>query len=307
MDNLQPFKDKTVLITGSKGMLGRAFAEVLSGYSDCNILALGRDELDITERAKVLALSAKNPDTIIHCGAYVNAEGCEENPDLCYATQVEGTRNVVDLDLMAKAKVFYPQSFLVFDGKTSPITEETLPIPQSVYGHCKLEAEEIIRDKCPDAIIVRMAGFFGGEEKDKNFVGKFVHHILKLLEEGTKTFDVGDRVWQPTYTLDLARNSVALLTADKSGVYTMACHGEASFYELATTCVDELGLNDRVSINKVSAERFNAQEKARRPDRATMLNKRLVEESLDLQRPWREALKDYLNRPYFKTLFSSHT
>jgi dTDP-4-dehydrorhamnose reductase len=285
MGNPQPFKGKTVLITGSKGMLGRAFSEVLSGYSDCNILALGRDELDITERAKVLALSAKNPDTIIHCGAYVNAEGCEENPDLCYATQVEGTRNVVDLALMAKAKVFYPQSFLVFDGKTSPITEETLPIPQSVYGHCKLEAEEIIRDKCPDAIIVRMAGFFGGEEKDKNFVGKFVHQLLKLLEEGTKTFDVGDRVWQPTYTLDLARNSVALLTADKSGVYTMACHGEASFYELATTCVDELGLNDRVSINKVSAERFNAQEKARRPDRATMLNKRLVEESLDFSAP----------------------
>jgi dTDP-4-dehydrorhamnose reductase len=66
-------------------------------------------------------------------------------------------------------------------------------------------------------------------------------------------------------------------------------------------------LNDRITINKVSAERFNAQEKARRPDRATMLNKRLVEESLDLQRPWREALKDYLNRPYFKTLLSSHT
>jgi dTDP-4-dehydrorhamnose reductase len=112
-------------------------------------------------------------------------------------------------------------------------------------------------------------------------------------------------VWQPTYTLDLARNSVALLAAEKSGVYAMACHGEASFYELAAACVDELGLNDRITINKVSAERFNAQEKAQRPDRATMLNNRLVRENLDLQRPWREALEDYLNRPYFKTLFSS--
>jgi len=285
-------------------MLGRAFQEVLSEAPECRILALGRGELDIAERENVLGLAPENPDIIIHCAAYVNAEGCEENPDLCHAVQVEGSRNVADLATKAGAKILYPQSFLIFDGKTNPITEETPPAPQSVYGRRKLEGEEIICAACPDAIIVRMAGFFGGEEKDKNFVGKFVHHLHHLIETGTNSFDVGDRVWQPTYTLDLARNCVALLASDKSGLYTMACHGEASFYELAAACVKELELGDRITINQVSAERFNAEEKARRPDRAIMLNNRLNTEGLDLQRPWRDALKDYLDRPYFRTLFS---
>jgi dTDP-4-dehydrorhamnose reductase len=304
MNNLQYFHGKTILITGANGMLGRAFQEALSDTPECQILALGREELNITERENVLEFSAMNPGIIIHCAAYVNAEGCEENPDLCRAVQIEGSRNVADLAANVGAKILYPQSFLIFDGKTNPITEETQPAPQSVYGRCKLEGEEIIRAACPDAIIVRMAGFFGGEEKDKNFVGKFVHHLRHLIETETKTFDVGDRVWQPTYTLDLARNCVALLAAEKSGIFTMACHGEASFYELAAACVEELDLGDRITINQVPAERFNAEEKARRPGRAIMLNNRLNTEGLDLQRPWRDALKDYLDRPYYRTLFS---
>ncbi|MBT3766072.1 MAG: NAD(P)-dependent oxidoreductase [Rhodospirillaceae bacterium] len=304
MNDLQNFHGKTILITGANGMLGRGFQEALSDAPECRILALGREELDITERENVIGFATENPDIIIHCAAFVNAEGCEENPELCRAVQVEGTRNIADLAAKTGAKVLYPQSFLIFDGKTNPIAEDTPPAPQSVYGHCKLEAEEIIRAECSDAIVVRMAGFFGGEEKDKNFVGKFVHHLHHLIESGTKTFDVGDRVWQPTYTLDLARNCVALLAANKSGLYTMACHGEASFYKLAAACVEELGLSDRITINQVSAERFNTQEKARRPDRAIMLNNRLDTEGLDLQRPWRDALKDYLDRPYFRTLFS---
>ena len=44
-------------------------------------------------------------------------------------------------------------------------------------------------------------------------------------------------------------------------------------------------------------------EKAKRPLRAIMENKRLQEEGLDRMRPWRETLEEYLQNEYFQNLF----
>ncbi|MDH5750448.1 MAG: NAD(P)-dependent oxidoreductase, partial [Rhodospirillales bacterium] len=89
-----------------------------------------------------------------------------------------------------------------------------------------------------------------------------------------------------------------------SGVFCMASHGEATFAELAQAIVDELGLGGRMRINQVSADKVSAKEKVRRPARGVMLNERLTDLGLDRQRPWRDALSEYLSGPYFNRLFS---
>jgi len=117
---------------------------------------------------------------------------------------------------------------------------------------------------------------------------------------------VGDRVWQPTFTEDLARNSVLLLEEGKEGIYTMASKGEASFFDVAVTMVDVFGLSNKIEIIKVSAADIErkTRENARRPQYAEMENKRLIQERLDKMRPWREALEEYLKHDYFKDLFN---
>lgn len=306
MNDLQGLESSSVIVTGAHGMLGRAFIEVLSSVRGCRVLGLGREELDVTDRAAVLALTDRRSDWIVHCAADVNADRCEENPETCRKVQVGGTENVVALAHACGARVFYPQSFLIFDGRESPIVETTKPNPLSVYGRCKLEAEIVLLRELGDrALVVRMAGFFGGDEKDKNFVGKFTRHVRKLIDDGIDSYEVGDRVWQPTYTLDLAANSALLMSLSRGGVYTMACHGQASFFELATACVEELGLTRRLRILPVPAARIAAAtDRARRPDAAFMENRRLIAEGLDRQRTWRDALAEYLRRPWFKSLFS---
>jgi dTDP-4-dehydrorhamnose reductase len=295
---------KTIVITGAGGMLGRAFAEAAADHPQARIIALARTELDVTDRRGVMGLAETSPDVVIHCAADVNADRCEANPDACRAVQVGGTRNVIDLCRRTGAVLMYPQSFLIFDGSSLPITEATPPAPLSVYGRCKLEAETAIRDELPRHLVVRMAGFFGGDEADKNFVGKFARHLRTLLREGATSFDVGDRVWQPTYTLDLARNCLALLARGRTGVYGMASHGEASFFDLAQASVEILGLSSRIEIRKVSAAVVTRAEPAKRPARAVIDNVRLRAEGLDMQRGWRQALAEYLARPYFRALFA---
>ncbi|MDH5750372.1 MAG: sugar nucleotide-binding protein, partial [Rhodospirillales bacterium] len=106
--------NQTILITGAAGMLGSAFGDVLEREYDCRVLAYDHGGLDVTDTKKVLALESEKPDIIIHCAAYVNADGCEDDPRLCHEVQVIGTRNMVDLAKSCGAKVLYPQSFLIF-------------------------------------------------------------------------------------------------------------------------------------------------------------------------------------------------
>lgn len=283
-------------------MLGQAFAEVLRelGHSSHHLRAYSREDMDVTDTAQVLAQADWAPEFIIHCAANVDADACERDPDGCQRVQVGGTENVSELALRTGARVLYPQSFLVFDGEVEPIMEDTPPRPLSVYGRHKLAAEQVLQERCPEALCIRMGGFFGGCERDKNFVGKFVPGLIKRIRAGERVIEVGDRVWQPTYTLDLARNSLLLLAHGKSGVYNMACHGVASFAEVAAEVISNLGLEPLIHVQPVDAARFAAREAAPRPARARLENHRLLREELDLQRPWRAGLADYLSRPYFR-------
>lgn len=307
IDELAPLSQKTILITGAGGMLGSAFTEILSRHiSGSKVFAYSHSELDVTDRQAVLALSRKKPDVVIHCAANVNANNCEKYPENCYAVQVLGTQNVIEMASKSKAKIFYPQSFLIFDGDQLPITEQSTPSPLSVYGKYKLEAEKLVLKAIPDSLIVRMAGFFGGLSKDKNFVGKFIYHIMSLDSKNSHALEIGNRVWQPTYTNDLAYNSLLLLAQEKNGIYNMACHGHASFFMLACEIVNNLGLNGVISIKEVSAEKFKKTEDALRPDKAVMINSRLIEEGLDRQRTWQESLREYIGHSYFTRQFDEH-
>ncbi len=280
-------------------MLGTACTAVFSQHHD--VRSFGRAGLDVTKKDDFLPHVSWQPDVVLHTAAIVSADYCEEHEDEARNVQVGGTENVIAFCQKIGAQLFYPQSFLIFGGKENPITEDTKPSPLSVYGRVKLEAEELIVRELSSPLVVRMGGFFGGEEADKNFVGKFARHLKKCLNEGVGSIDVGNRVWQPTYTGDLARNSLLLIEKNKSGVYNMASFGHASFFEIAEEMVKIFNITDKITIKKIDAS--GIREKAARPMIAIMENKRLQAEGLDRMYSWKIVLAEYLARPYFQKMF----
>lgn len=288
------------LVTGGKGMLGREFARSLANLPGAEVRALGKDELDVRDFSAMLAQADwLAGGWLVHCAARVDVEGCAREPDAARETIVGGTRNAIALARSAGSRLFYPQSFLVYDGATNPIPEADEPRPLNFYGQIKYEAELAIRAACDDALIVRMAGFFGGEEADKNFVGRIIPPMFAAMQRGEKSFQIGDRVWQPTWTHDLADNSTQLMQAGVTGVFQMACHGSASFADIGREIVLALGWQDRFAIEEVSATAVAQSELGRRPDVAILACDRLRDERLDLQRDWRSTLHAYLRHPYF--------
>lgn len=303
LPNLDSLKDKEIIITGGDGMLGRAFEECLvSKAPSASVSCFPRPQLDVTDKDSVLNLASLDPDIIIHCAGFTNADECTKNPDIAYNVHFNGTKNIIELAQLNSALVIYPQSVFIFDGQELPVTEKTIPSPPFVYGKVKLMAEQSLLDELDNVLIVRMAGFFGGDDKDKNFVGQFIRSLRDMINDGRFTIEVGDRIWQPTYTLDLALNTLLLAALDKRGIYHMGALGEATFYEVASACVKFLGLNNLIKLLPISSVIFDDNENARRPKRMVTRNDRLDIEGINLQRHWRDALKEYLERPYFRDL-----
>ena len=300
METLVRARSIPVLVTGGEGMLGRGFAAVAAQFPQFDVMAPGKAALDVRDPAQLAAWESRvTGGWIVHCAARVDVEGCAREPDAARETIVQGSANVAALAARAGARVLYPQSFLTYDGATNPIPEDETPRPLSFYGELKYAAEQAITAAHPDTLIVRMAGFFGGEAADKNFVGRIIPVMKAAIDRGERRFSVGTRRWQPTFTEDLALNCLALMARNARGSYQMACHGDASFAEVAEVIVASLGWQDVLAIDHVDPAAVAGNELGRRPDSAVLAMNRLRDQGLDLQRDWRATLMLYLQRSFW--------
>jgi dTDP-4-dehydrorhamnose reductase len=288
-----------VLVTGGEGMLGSAFSQFADGFN-MDIRAPGREELDVRDSDAVAKWAAWiGNGWIIHCAARVDVEGCVREPEQARETIVTGTRNIAELAKRSGARLLYPQSFLIYNGRNNPIPEAEMPNPLSFYGELKYEAEQVALDLVNDALIVRMAGFFGGQARDKNFVGRIIPVMFAAIKQGRTHFEVGTRIWQPTWTNDLAFNALHLITRGAQGRFQMACQGQATFADIAQEIVIALGWQDHLTIVPVDASAVSQSELGRRPDVAVLSCERISAEHMNLQRPWRPTLHAYLQAPFF--------
>jgi len=296
--------NKRFLINGGSSMLANSFLRQLKKYTkNTKIYCLNKSKLDVSKKTCFNRLKPVKPDYIIHCAALVNADICEKKSKLAKKNIFDGTKNIIELAKKNKSKVFYPQSFLIYKSSNKKVNENTLPKPLSIYGKYKLKSEQLLLKSYKNSLIVRMGGFFGGEKIDKNFVGKITRHISNLIKSGTKELKIGDRIWQPTYTEDLAYNSLVLLANKKYGVYNMASLGSCSFFELTKKIVEYLNLSKKIKIKKISTKILDKKEFSKRPSRLIMDNKRLIREGLNRQRNWKLSLREYLSQKYFRNLY----
>ncbi|MCP4178341.1 MAG: polysaccharide biosynthesis protein, partial [bacterium] len=143
------FENKTILITGGTGSLGKALIRYLKNICSCNIIVYSRDEGkqalafgrdpsiirvigDIRDFQKLnTTLSIHKPDYVIHTGALKRVDDMEFYPDECVKTNVEGSENVARASLLNNVK----KCILVSTDKACQ--------PINVYGSSKFIAERI--------------------------------------------------------------------------------------------------------------------------------------------------------------------
>jgi len=235
-----------ILITGSEGFFASRFIEY---YGDkYNIIALGRNELDITDEDKTIKIIEKyNPRYVIHSAAISDTGTCEEHPELSYDINVRGTINVAKGCKNSNSKLIYFSSDQVYSNNSSlgPHDEESILTPQTVYASHKIEAEKKILELVDDLVILRITWLFSLPERNKKIKSNLIWNIIKGAMENKKLeFPMMD-YRGITYVYDLIEAFDKILKLP-TGIYNAGSENDLGAYDIAKIVFNELNLTSRI-------------------------------------------------------------
>ena len=236
------------LITGAAGMLGRDLQAALAGR---DVTAFDRTELDITDRAAVLA-QVVGYDVVINAAAYTKVDDAETNENAAYAINATGPHNLALAASATGAKLVQVSTDYVFDGSaTAPYAEDTEINPISAYGRTKAAGEAFVLQEHPaGSYIVRTAWLYGAHGPN------FPKTMLKFAATRDTLSVVDDQVGQPTWTADLAAQIVTLLdSAAPAGIYHGTNSGVTSWFGLAQAVFIAAGL-DPARVTPTDSSQF---------------------------------------------------
>ncbi|TFD40152.1 dTDP-4-dehydrorhamnose reductase [Cryobacterium sp. TMT1-19] len=268
------------LITGAAGMLGR---DLQAALADRDVTAFDRTELDITDRAAVLA-QVVGYDVIINAAAYTQVDDAETNEDAAYAINATGPHNLASAASATGAKLVQISTDYVFDGTaTAPYAENTEINPISAYGRTKAAGEALVLQEHPaGSYIVRTAWLYGQHGPN------FPQTMLKLAATRDTLTVVDDQVGQPTWTADLAAQIVTLLDSDApAGIYHGTSSGVTSWFGFAQAVFAAAGL-DPARVTPIDSSQFLRS--APRPVYSVLGHDAWAAAGLSPMRDWQSAL-----------------
>jgi UDP-glucose 4-epimerase len=259
----------TVAVAGAAGFIGsRVVVELLDAHPDWDVIALDNFYLgdvrqvgdvsvrhvDIRNRSR-LEETLSGADVVLHLAAISGVDDCDDNPDLAYEVNVEGTSNVAWFCRQHGAGLVFPFSMAVLgDPETFPITADHPRDPMNVYGRTKLLNERTIETLAEGSFPAHLylkSNLYGehaidGQRVSKGtvinfFIGRAVDsEPLTVYEPGTQSRnyihvkDVARAYVQSTEAL------LAQLEAGETGVshYEIASGEDPSIKEVAELVAD---------------------------------------------------------------------
>jgi dTDP-4-dehydrorhamnose reductase len=271
------------LVAGANGQLGSAIAET---FSDLDVVACGRDRLDVTdERSVRRVLADQRPDVVINCAAYNDVDGAEDEAAHALSVNALGVRSLARQSAEVRATFVHYSTDFVFDGAAAlEYTEDAAPSPQSVYGASKLMGEWLARD-ASSYLIIRVESLFGGTRATSS-----IDRIVDGLIAGSEVKAFVDRTISPSYVYDVATATRAALDAQApSGLYHCVNDGQTTWYELALEAARLLGSTSSVVPTAVDEVTF----RAARPKFSPLATGSLARLGISLP-SWQDALRRYV-------------
>ncbi len=244
--------NKTILVTGANGQLGRAFQVLEKQYSSYNFLLISKEELSITDENAVNDFLKKNQIHVcINCAAYTAVDKAEIEQETAIAV------NATAVGILARSCKIYHSKFIhistdyVFDGKgIKPYTENDLTNPVNFYGQTKLNGEQIALQENEEIIIIRTAWVYS------SFGNNFVKTMLRLMKERESIGVVSDQYGCPTYAADLAEVIMKIIESNNfvAGIYHYSNKGKISWYDFAKEIATQI--NSKCVVNPITTSQF---------------------------------------------------
>ncbi|MFC6733995.1 NAD(P)-dependent oxidoreductase [Haladaptatus sp. DYSN1] len=220
-------KQPHVAVTGAAGYIGsRVVRDISEAHPDWTVTALDNfyrgqveeigdvpvDHVDIRDRDR-LEDTLAGADIVMHLAAISGVKDCDENPDLAYEVNVQGTTNVAWFCKKTGAGLIFPFSMAVVgDPEAFPITIENPRDPMNLYGRTKLLNERTIDTLAEGAFPAHLflkSNLYGAHEIGETRVSKptviniFVGRALR--DQDLTVHEPGTQARNYVHVKDVAR------------------------------------------------------------------------------------------------------
>ena len=226
------------LVTGAGGMLGTDLVAALAARGE-PVVGMDRASLDVTDAAAVTeAIAGSRPDVVVNCAAWTAVDDAEKSEARALAVNAGGAANLAAGCAALGSRLVQLSTDYVFAGDAGrPYAEDDVPAPRTAYGRTKLAGERAVLDRLPgSAHVVRTAWLYGAHGPS------FVRTMIKLQDQRPAVEVVDDQHGQPTWTVDVAAQIIALVhSAAVPGVYHATSSGQTTWFGLAREIFSLLG------------------------------------------------------------------
>lgn len=207
-----------ILITGSSGLVGTALTSALlaegADVVRLDIRARGEARGDVRDRARVDEAVA-GVDGIVHLAAVSRVVWGERDPELCWATNVGGLRNLIEAAAQSPRMpwlIFASSREVYGQPEALPATEDAPLRPVNVYGRSKAEGELLVAEAQRvgvRACTIRLSNVFGSTFDHADRVVPAFARAAAFGEE--LRVDGLDHTFDFTHIDDVVRGVVALI------------------------------------------------------------------------------------------------
>ncbi len=251
----------SVVIAGATSTHGWALFRTvhrLPRIPACNIHARGefcrtwqRTDAEDTE-GWLRWIDREQPTGLIYCAGVCDVEQCEAHPAWARRINVDAVIELVRR-LPTTVHLVYVSSDHVFAGRDRPYLETDQPDPISHYGRLRVEVEQRILDRRPDALIVRPGLCVGPSPSGRK--GHWDSLAYRLRRRRPVTIIAGEyrsAVWAD----DAAQRILDWTDARRSGIRHLTAERPTARPELADAICRARGLpsdyvvRDRATLNR---------------------------------------------------------
>lgn len=237
-----------LLITGGSGLLGLNWACRMRDRFEV-VLATHRRTIHLAG-ARAAAINLESPDAlvtqlrelapslIVHAAGMTSVEQCERSPLEAERANALLAKHVAVAARTLGVRLVHISTDHLFAGNRARVPEEEEPQPLNAYARTKLQAEQMVREAHPGALIVR-TNFFGWGHALRQ---SFSDWIIGSLRAGKQITMFDDVFFTPVLADTLACAVHEILARGRSGIYNVVGDERISKFDFACKVADCFGL-----------------------------------------------------------------
>ena len=130
--------------------------------------------------------------------------------------------------------------------EAGPYTEDDTPIPDTMYGKNKLEAEGLLKEVLDELWVVRFTWLFGMPERNCSMSPNILWGTLTDIMLGKKTKATPNEYRGLTYVHEVI-DQFPMIFEIPYGIYHLGSHNDLSRYDICSLIFKEVGLEHRMN------------------------------------------------------------